>query len=938
MKNLVLLFFFLINSLSLNGQYGNFTAHQIDSLTQLFAQMESDTAIIDHHHRLARLTYKDLNLAEYHFNEALRLAKKIDDKPRIILGLLSFGYHYTRIGELTKSINLEQEALRLTEEMKGDISMALTFLAMNYEAQGDYVSAIDYTRRGFLISEKRLKNKLPDQTNYTGAAMRMGQIFEKLGALDSAMYYAQLAYQRISEKPINESMVFFYCQTCNLLGTLHNRLNHPKEAIRFYHLALDKAIASDLTPSQEPMKESQLGLARFYAKTNEPDSVIYYAMQAYETAKKINAFLVVETAAELMRTAYEKKGQYAKALYFSDRAIAAKDSVSGAEKVREVMNLTYKEESRQQKIEQETAATQASYESKIKVYALLAVLGGLFLVATLLYRNNRQKQHINSLLETKNTQIEKEKARAEESERFKAHFLATMSHEIRTPMNAISGMSELLYDTALDQRQRRYVEGICTSSDNLLVIINDILDFSKLEAGRMLLENAPFRPKNLLHQIEQTLRFRAEQKGLIFTTEIPPSRLSRDVPSVPDILLGDLARLQQVLLNLAGNAIKFTEKGSITVRISPLTTENKGKNTYRFEVMDTGIGIAPEQQTTIFEQFQQADTSISRRYGGTGLGLTISRQILKLYNTELHLTSKMGVGSTFFFDLVLDEPMSETLALVPKHIASDDYESLKGLHILIAEDNVYNQLVITESLEKWMPDVVLTLVENGQQVLDQLYKNDFDLILMDIQMPQLDGYETTRHIRQHFTDAKKRNIPIIALTASVTQEETAESYDAGMNAVVRKPFKIKDLLREIGYVLGKSPQPPKGEYEMPPSVSQTFDELSDSPSGGWGDFTFLHKFTDGDMEVMQHWKDRFRDTAPLSIAQLSAAITDNKTVDFCKTAHAFRPQLDMMGLRESSCLLLLMEEKATQSGDCKEIMSCFTAFQLDVKRILDGLE
>ncbi len=891
-----------------------------DSLIVVLSKTGQDTTRYDLLVKLCESmqTFNPILAIQYE-KEALALAIKLNDTNRELEILYCLAYIYQLIGESSKSIEILHDLLRQTEKKSPSAySTALGFIAISYIQQEDWENALIYERQSYLIMNGlRKQHKWFDNRGEVGAPMFLSKIFMAMNQMDSALIYAQMSYKALTKLDSTES---FHWMVSLALGDVYMKLGKLDLAKHYYRNGYKLTKKQD---DKEGIQRSQLALAKYFSAQNNPDSVAFYALPALEVARKNQNYSDVKEASLLLRFYYEKQGNASKALYFNDLAIAAKDSIANIKKVKAVQSLTFKEEKRQQDIE----FAKKEARNQIIQYALIGGLVLFSLIVLLLYHNNRQKQHANSLLASKNAQIETEKARAEESERFKTRFLATMSHEIRTPMNAISGMSELLYDTPLDQRQRRYVEGIRASSDNLLVVINDILDFSKLEAGRMLLENAPFSPTDLLHHIEQTLRFQAEEKALIFMTEIHPS--------VPHRFMGDIARLQQILLNLAGNAIKFTEKGSVTVRITPSPTENRGKNIYRFEVVDTGIGIAPEQQASIFEQFQQADTSISRRYGGTGLGLTISCQILKLYNAELHLKSEICIGSTFFFDLILEEPTAETLAFLPKSNAFDDYESLEGLRVLIAEDNAYNQIVITESLEKWVPDIVLTLAENGHQVLEHLDKNDFDLILMDIQMPQLNGYDTTRHIRKDFTDLKKRDIPIIALTASVTQEETHESFDAGMNAVVRKPFRVEDLLREIRHVLGKSLQPPNDESNLPPSVSQALDTPKsdfDTP-----DFTFLYKFTGGDAEAMHHWKDRFRNSAPLSISKLSAAITNNKADDFCKIAHAFRPQLDMMGLTKPSRLLLEMEENVAQSRDFKEIIPHFSKFQSDIERRMDLL-
>lgn len=389
-------------------------------------------------------------------------------------------------------------------------------------------------------------------------------------------------------------------------------------------------------------------------------------------------------------------------------------------------------------------------------------------------------------------EIEREKA--EQSEKFKQQFLANMSHEIRTPMNSVIGLTNLLIKSKLDAQQAKYLNVIKKSSENLLVIINDILDLSKIEAGKMEFEKIPFSIEESLDTVYHTMVFKADEKNLELESTIEPG--------VPDVIIGDPVRLNQILINLCGNAIKFTEKGKVRIQVKELS-RLENLSIIEFSVSDSGIGIPESQLNKIFESFSQASSETTRKFGGTGLGLTISKQLVELQKGSIYVQSEVGKGTTFSFKIPYEtgnlsdfkESKSGT-----EHVKGED---LKGLRILLVEDNLFNQMVAVDTLNDLIENLTIDVAEHGLIALEKLKSNEYDVILMDIQMPEMDGFETSRRIRSDFGPPAK-STPIMAMTANVTQEEVEKCFESGMTAHISKPFDPQELLNKLGKLVLKS--------------------------------------------------------------------------------------------------------------------------------------
>lgn len=390
-------------------------------------------------------------------------------------------------------------------------------------------------------------------------------------------------------------------------------------------------------------------------------------------------------------------------------------------------------------------------------------------------------------IEKQNNDLQASKKIAESSLKAKEQFLANMTHELRTPLNSIIGISSLLEETELSNEQKTYIENVKLSSDHLLAIINDLLEFSKLGSGKLQLEKAEFNIRRSVERINSTMQYELKKRNLYFKYKIDPA--------IPHFIVGDDYRLNQILINLVGNAIKFTPKGGIEIEVL-MIYETESDIELEFRVKDTGIGIIKEKQKVIFESFIQESSGTTKQYGGTGLGLSITKQLVELQNGKIRVESRKNNGSKFIFNIPYHKKTFENLNVKEKQ----EQNKPNNEKILLIDDNEMNLMFTKSILTK--SNFIVETAKCATNALDIIEHTNFDLILMDLHMPKMDGYELTKRIRNN-EHKETKNIPIIALTAAATTNEIKKCFTAGMNDYILKPFKKEDLISKILYLTPK---------------------------------------------------------------------------------------------------------------------------------------
>lgn len=485
--------------------------------------------------------------------------------------------------------------------------------------------------------------------------------------------------------------------------------------------------------------------------------------------------------------------------------------------------------------------------------------------------------------------------------RSKSEFLSIMSHEIRTPLSGIIGMSDVLMNAKLPAKENENLKVLKYSADNLLNIVNDILDFSKIEVGKLVIERRPIDLQEFLKQIGNSITHRVELKGIKFNCEIDKD--------IPQFVLGDSARLQQIFTNLLDNAIKFTHHGHITLKASLIFREREEQCTIQFSVSDTGIGIPTDQLGHIFDSFTQASRSTSRKYGGTGLGIYLCKKIIRLFGGFLEVDSKVNKGTTFSFSLPFE------IVSVPKISQQKVHEevSLKGLRVLIVEDNHINQFVIKQLLQQY--DISFEAVEDGNQAIDILKSKNFDLILLDYHMPDLDGLKTLRKIREQSSPVIDRNIPVIVLTADILDEVKHKILEAGCNDFLTKPIEQAKLLKSIQKIISEK------EIELRDSTYEL--KFINSPFELLFDISYVKRVIGEDTAVIKTLINMVLLKLPKQIDDLKTSLeTKNQEVQL-RLTHDVKSNLKNIGLLSLSNKMADIESKIKNRENIDELLFHF---------------
>ncbi|HZK76721.1 MAG TPA: ATP-binding protein [Candidatus Kapabacteria bacterium] len=837
--------------------------------------------------------------------ETVSTAQLIQDSNLLAQAYSQLGWNDLEIASYDEALDYFLAGLTVVQARHDSIGIGDAFdnLGCLYLDQQEPETALKYLRLA-LASEARTRNMLAIAAIYNNIGRSFNASMRTISfeaGLDSGLLYfrkSEALYRRMDEHDQRARVLGNIGSVFEKKGMLDSTLYYDRTSIE-----MNQAIGRNSIYTAG----AYIQLGNVFLQLHRTDSALFYLNLARAIDERISARRGLIDGYLSLAKVYAATGDYKSAYEFLEKRSALHDSIYNVDKSRILADMEAKYQA--SKSERQIAMQDRELEhDRFINYSIIGVAVVLCLVAALFYRNERKLRHIN-------TELAAAKERAEASERLEHQFLANMSHEIRTPMNAVLGMTMLLLETPLSTKQREYLEAIESSADNLLVVINDILDLSKLQAGKMELERIPFRLQDVTRHAMEVMRLKAEARGITLTQEI--------AESAPNVVVGDPARLSQVLMNLLSNAVKFTERGSVKILVSA-TQAGERLMKVRFAVRDTGIGIPHEKLNSIFDSFSQADAETSRKYGGTGLGLTISRTLVELQGGHITVESEPGKGSEFFFTIPY-EVTSEDVLTEPEETASIDAASLRGMRVLLVEDNEYNQIVLTDTLRNMIPEVSVELASNGLEAITLLQNFAFDLVLMDVQMPEMDGIEATKHIRTHLARGK-REVPIIALTASVIKSEIDRCFAAGMNDYVPKPFKQDELFRVIAkYYRGKvdsiipSYKTNGSEGTDNDSIDLTRQSNMSTAAGNpVTDLNALREITGGNEEQLKKYIRMFLEGVPGQLESVAAALEQHDLDNARRRVHAMKPHLKFMGMSAAAGFAESLEQLCAEPKNASQ--------------------
>jgi signal transduction histidine kinase len=727
------------------------------------------------------LDKNDHKEASEYFIKSLALAEEIGDKKLIARNSYNLGLGPFKEGDFASAFPYFHRAAKLFEEL-GEINLhafSLDKIAFLYSQQGELKQSNEYLKQAISIREEIAQTDDSFRNKFILAGMQ-----QTLKTHEAQLVLMDDNADSTGQAEANE------------------KFNLAKDSMFLLMADKDKAfpqLRKKEDIEKAPQKKQDKNVTHYFGTVVSLTAKAQIHLDQKDTLEAIpfleEAFKLAEKEKELnsagwisltLYQSYRATRQYKKSLRMFELAVLLRDSLKNMDNAKAIIEQQVKSDYEKQKAiddlenEKQIAIEKQKKENQQKLSIAIGI-GLLFISLLALVIFNRLK-----VTRKQKGIIEEQKKKVEQSEKYKEQFLANMSHEIRTPMHAISGMTNILVRKEHLNHQTKFLQAIKQSSRNLLVILNDILDLSKIEAGKIDIQSIPMNLHEVVLNVSDLLRVKAEEKGLSLHTNL--------AADIPEYIYGDPTRLNQILLNLLGNAIKFTEKGAVSLSVS--TDVDK----LRFAIKDSGIGIPADQLDTIFNSFEQVNDSITRKHGGTGLGLNISKQLVELQNGRIWVESQENIGSTFFFELPL-LPV-EVDKKFESHITEDQLKemaaSLSGLNILVVEDDELNSIIAGEDLEYYFKEVTIGYAENGQRAVQEFETGQYDLILMDIQMPELNGYDATQAIRKiEAAKGTENPIRIIAMTASLLKSEINNCYAAGMDNYIPKPYKPEELIGAI---------------------------------------------------------------------------------------------------------------------------------------------
>ena len=811
---------------------------------------------------------------------SLAVSKSLQYNTGIVNAYNQIGVLELNFAQYQAALDAHYSALRNNEETQNQegVSLSNLFIGHVYQEKGEFTIAESFYRASLEIAKE-----IDCLLCLSKCNTRLGDLSYVQGKENLSLQYYLVALDAISLTNNIEELA----EVNRSVGFLYKNAKQNDLALEHYLKSL-----GDFERINNKEKQSVLcfEIGVVYQAENEFDLALLYMKTSLGLAEKTGLKAYIKKGYENLANVYEKNEDYKLAYEYLKYYLAIKDTREISEleaqldienKNQEILLLNKEKQFKAQELKNK------SFVTNIILFVFFVVI----VLAIFLFFALKQKNKINYQLKIANEDANRARIDKEE-------FFAYTSHEIRTPLNAVVGLSRLLGETNLNPDQQKYLRTINSSAQNILFLVNDVLDLSKIESGTIELETVNFSIHDILDELINSLSFKLREKNV--------SLISRLDKRIPKVLMGDPHRINQIILNLLDNAIKFTEDGEICVAIN-VTHETEKTISVLFEISDTGIGIRRSRIDSIFDSFKQETTYTTRQYGGTGLGLAITKNLIQLMDSKIHLQSTFGEGSKFSFELELKKSKNKKISAgVPGNKTSP----LRDLKILVVDDNALNREIFFDLINSYKNNVEVEMADDGKMALLKVKQSKYDIILMDIQMPIMDGYEATRQIRK--LKSSKANIPIIAMTAHVLDGVAEKCNKAGMNDYVSKPINLA-LLNQI---IKKHKKNGGGADSLKPH-DQTIDNVVFDTSHVH--LEELLQLINNDYSKLDKYISIFLNNVPNDLEALKEAHDSRKWEELRGFAHKIKGNVRYMGIALIEKELEFLEKVNKEVGDLGEI-------------------
>jgi signal transduction histidine kinase/CheY-like chemotaxis protein/Tfp pilus assembly protein PilF/HPt (histidine-containing phosphotransfer) domain-containing protein len=886
------------------------------------------------------------------YNEALELYQEINDEPGIANALVNLGATYTDKGDFVNAMDATLKALEYFEKTnaKDNIARAHNNIGLIHYYQEDYDKALEHYNTAL-----ELRRELGSKEGEALALNNIGIVYYFKNELDKVLdcFFQSLEIYKELDDIRGQVRPLFN------IGEIYLEQGRYEDALEYYNksLVLDKQLGDTSS-----IAETYSTIGSVYLNQGNYKKALKNQKMALELMETTDFLLGMKTSYLELSQTYQKIGNYKQALNYYKKYTEVHDSLFNKEKVEALADVAakYETEKKEEEIKllnkekqfQEIALEQQKDKARkrllyIIVFGIgfLIILGYSHVLLRLLKKNrektdllternheiNQQTEELQAALSMINDQKEELLKANEEiiqTTRAKEMFLANTTHEIRTPVNIIAGFTNLLLNTSINDVQARYLKNIRNSANNLLVMINDILTFSKIEADKLSIESIEFNLREVITGYFESIAISADKKKLDLSYTIDTD--------IPEILVGDPVRLQQIVSNLIGNAIKFTNKGGkVTMQVEKVK-DNSKQVELKFTVNDSGIGIAEDKLDRIFESFSQADKTTSRKYGGTGLGLSIVKKLVELQRGSIAVESKLNEGSTFTFTL----PYRKKLLTKAKKKTTEpaiDSSKTKNIKVLVADDNPVNAELITDLFNSYDSSIQVDTADNGQAAINKLKENYYHILLLDILMPVMDGFKTADYIRNKLPQPAK-DIPIIALSAFADETQHDKCLEAGMDGYLTKPFEPNQLFAMISNLLGMDKKDDASKEKV------KLDNISLTHDFQVIDLNFLLKTYNNQVSKIENILKICLKDVPRQIAKINDSWYDKRFGNLKVAAHSLKTTLNYLGMQDLKEEARIIELSIDQKKDItkiperiKKITEKWKTAETEIKQALNAL-